>query len=144
MVDKVPKYSKLRVICFFLKQNAITQLHTNLKIPVSRLVWLLAKIFKIIGRNKESLNLLLKSRRIAKLSGADDEIRQIVRREALEGTSEHLASLLQSVAGRKAADDAPRILILKIPTLDHGSVVEKGAIIIKFTETFGFIYQLVA
>jgi len=142
-VDKVPKYSRLRIIRFCLKQSVITQLHTNFKVPVSRFVWLLGKIFKIIGRNEESLSLLLKSRRIAKLSGADHEIRQIIRREVLGGTSEHLSSLLNSVAGRNATDLAGRILILKIPTLVHGGVVEKGAIIIKFSETLGAIYQLV-
>jgi glycosyltransferase involved in cell wall biosynthesis len=138
MVD-VKLYSKFRLGHFWMRQTVVTWLHTTLRKPVSRSLWVVGWFLTKSGFHKTGLNLLLKGRRIASISGSESTIRRLIERD-LQGR--RLESLLVSVEGRNAGEFAGRVLILKTPVIRGNEVVEKGALIVKFTETCGALYQL--
>ncbi|WP_196799744.1 glycosyltransferase [Thioalkalivibrio sulfidiphilus] len=135
-------YSVVTVLRFTAKQMFVSLLHTKFKSPLSRMVLLISSILWALGRKTKSVELLLKSRRISKTKKADYRIRNYLEAYLKGRGSVQLESLLIPTNGRGAQDYEGRTLILRLPLFEGNELVEKGVIIIKFSETCGALYQL--
>jgi hypothetical protein len=114
--------------------------HTTLRTPIGASLVLIGRLLWSIGAKQRGLQLLLKGRRVTNIRGADALIRRVLNAGRKNPTP--LASLVIIPQDRSATDYAGRTLVLKVPTVSEGRIIEKGAIILKFTETFGPIHQL--
>lgn len=132
-------YSPFTVARFRCRQTIVKWLHTSLKTPIGASLVVVGLVFWSIGAKRSGLQLLLKGRRVTNITEANTVIRRAVNQD--KNSAAHLSSLLAAPRDRSAADYASRILILKVPTVSQGRVIERGAIIVKFSETFGPLYQ---
>ncbi|MDH5729474.1 MAG: glycosyltransferase, partial [Gammaproteobacteria bacterium] len=125
--------SRFAVFLFQCKQTGKMWLHTRLKKPTaSMLVWI-GIIFRAFGSKTRGLDFVLKGRRVAEVKSAHSVIRKIIHNDK---AVEEFAPLSPKKPKRSIEIYQKRILILKIPTIKDNEVVEKGALIIKFTEVF--------
>lgn len=125
---------------FQFRQLVTMRLHTSLKKPLANFLVYAGILHKVLGNRKAGLNLILKARRVNEVCRATSIIRSIV--HGSENSKSELYELLPEPSGRSIEHAEDRILILKLPIITHSDMVEKGAIIIKFTETFSLIYDL--
>lgn len=82
--------------------------------------------------------MILKGRRVNNVADANLMLREMLHDNKSKIKSE-FCDLLSPFVGSIVAF-APRLLILKLPILSNGKLLEKGAVIFKFSETFGPIY----
>jgi len=123
---------------FRLHQLIRMWLHTGLKKPLAFILVYAGILLRILGSKKVGLNLILKGRRVDDIPRATSFIRKIIHDDE-KSNSEFRALLLKS-AEHSIKDAEDRILILKLPMVNDGQVIEKGAVIIKFSETFPLVY----
>ncbi|PTB98414.1 hypothetical protein C9993_07825 [Marinobacter sp. Z-F4-2] len=134
MFNKLGMY--LKVNTFLCQQGLKKIIHFKLKVPLSKALVLIGLIFRRVGKSKAGLELILKGRRVAQVKKADDLIFEMVKRN-----SDNFESLLPFAPDFDVEMISRRILILKLPELSDGLIKEKGAIIIKFSESFSIIYK---
>lgn len=132
-------FSRVRVLRFRLRQAVIWWSQTTAARPLAACLALTGIALRRLGFRRRGLSLLLAGRRLARNGRADAAIRAVVAREQ-EGASE-LSAMLGAPAKDWVKSCAGRILVLKVPRLADGQVLEKGALVIKFTETFGPAFQ---
>jgi glycosyltransferase involved in cell wall biosynthesis len=132
-----PDYSLWRVVRFRLRQTRVWWLHTVFKVPLSQTLFIASLVMKALGLRKAGLKYLLLGRRVAPSSRADAAIWRIVEHDQ-QGRSEFEGLLVEAV---KKPIHTDRILILKVPRIEGSEVVEKGALIVKFTETFAPLFN---
>jgi glycosyltransferase involved in cell wall biosynthesis len=127
-----------RITRFRVKQGIDWCAQVTLQRPLSRSLVLVGLILRRLGFRRHGLGLLLAGRRVAKVPRADAAIRTIL----LEDPRVHhdLVAMFGESAHRQLSTCTRRILFLKVPRLEQGEVREKGALIIKFTETFAPFY----
>jgi glycosyltransferase involved in cell wall biosynthesis len=120
---------------FMLRQSVIKGLYTDLKKPIANILFYSGIVLRAFGV-KRGLYLILKSRRVDDVARANSTIRHIIQ-QGEDGKSEfsqlfcYSPFLLGPLEGYER-----RILILKLPVLQNGKVLEKGALIFKFNPTF--------
>jgi glycosyltransferase involved in cell wall biosynthesis len=141
MVPLKATYSRLTVARFRLRQTIVMWSNTTLRTPIGASLVIAGLVLWSIGAKRRGLQLLLKGRRVTDIRGAESLIRRIL--DETRNNATPLASLVTIPRDRAATDYASRTLVLKLPTVSEGRIIEKGAIIVKFTETFAPIYQLV-
>lgn len=110
-----------------------------LKKPIAYFFFCAGAFLRLVGKKSFGLKLILKARRIANISIANKVICSFIggsNRNVLE-----LNKLLIIDTKRPIEQYKRRILILKIPILSEQEVIEKGVIIIKFSETFTPVYR---
>lgn len=127
-------FSMARIIRFRLKQGLAWWAQVTLRGPLSRSLVLFGLVLRRLGFRRKGLGLLLSGRRVAVVPRADAAIREII----LEDPAVHqdFVAMFGESASRPLSSCLGRILFVKVPRLDQGRVKEKGALIIKFTETF--------
>lgn len=91
---------------------------------------------KKFGKENIGTSLILKGRRVDRNREADIAIKNVI-----ENDLSIFSELLERNNTINNENLSKRILILKKPKLTNKKVTEKGAIVIKFTETFPVIYQ---
>jgi hypothetical protein len=135
-------YSRLAVIRFRLRQLLDWHLHTTLRLPLAWTLVTFGQVLRRLGARRAGLRYLLKGRRVGPLAKADNAIKNVIASQAA-GTSCEFQSLIVSPRTSLHSPDSGRVLILKLPMLENGEVIEKGALVIKFTETFApFFHSL--
>jgi glycosyltransferase involved in cell wall biosynthesis len=132
-----PAYSTWRVLRFRLRQTRVWWLHTVFKAPLSKTLGIASLVLRALGLRQPSLKYLLLGRRVAPSSRADAAIWRIVENDQ-QGRSEFEGLLVEAV---KKPIHTDRILVLKVPRIEGSEVVEKGALIVKFTETFAPLFN---
>jgi len=138
-MSKKVKSCSIRVYIFFqFRQTVKFWLHTRLKRPLANVVFFCGVFLIMIGARKYGLNLILTGRRIDNVKMATTVIRNIIQKK--ENSELGFLKLLGSGTGRPVEMCRGRILILKTPIFIDNKLIEKGAIIVKFTETFIPIY----
>jgi glycosyltransferase involved in cell wall biosynthesis len=135
-------YSRLTVARFRCRQTIIMWLHTTFKTPIGAGLILIGLLLWFIGVKERGLRFVLKGRRVTNIKGANTIIGNLLRRGEGKGNLEPFTSLLIIPQGRVVTSYAQRTLLMKTPTVAHGHVIEKGAIIFKFSETFAPMYQM--
>jgi glycosyltransferase involved in cell wall biosynthesis len=106
-------------------------------VPLSKTLVFAGVLLRSLGLRQAGLKYLLLGRRVAPSSRADAAIWQVVESDE-EGRSEFEGLLVEAVQKPIHAD---RILILKVPRIEGSDVVEKGALIVKFTEMFAPLFN---
>lgn len=127
------KYSHFRIMRFRLQQFFNWQLHTSCRPPVSWALVIAGLLLLKAGSHKRGLTWILKGRRVAPVRRAEVAIKDVLERgeggtwRAISGCALGTSSA-RSVAGR--------LLIVKVPAVRDGRVIERGALMLKFSETF--------
>ena len=137
MTDLNAPYSRLTVTRFHCRQTFVLWTHTILKKPIAGFLIILGLAFKSIGVKRKGIDLILKGRRVDPINGSEALIREVLKYN--QNDSSLLSSLLHNPTNVSPSQCAVRTLLLKLPTISNEEVVEKGALIIKFTETFPII-----
>jgi glycosyltransferase involved in cell wall biosynthesis len=132
-----PDYSPWRVLRFRLRQTLVWWIHTAFKAPLGMSLVIAGMALRALGLRQAGLKYLLLGRRVAPSARADAAIWRIVENDD-DTRSEFDGLLIEAV---KKAVHADRILILKVPRLEVGEVIEKGALIVKFSETFAPLFH---
>lgn len=134
MIVETQPYSLLTFWRFRVRQAIAWYAHTLLAKPMGwALTW--AGIISVrMGFTRRGLGWVLKGRRIAEVVAADGFLRWFI--QARPDAGELFLSMIPAHAKAGGDKITDRFLILKVPRLEGERVVEKGAIIIKFTETF--------
>jgi glycosyltransferase involved in cell wall biosynthesis len=127
-------YSRFRLGLFRIRQALNWCIHTRLARLAAYALIQIGSFLNAVGIRPSGLKIIFFARRIAPVPGGDRAIRKVMEEDAVDRNP--LDRLLESPHPRSLLACAPRILILKVPCLQNGQVVEKGALIIKFTETF--------
>ncbi|WP_127560818.1 glycosyltransferase [Saccharospirillum alexandrii] len=137
-------YSRKIVYSFFFRQKSLFILHTKFALPVSQVLKLIAMLCLAIRKKRLGVTLLLKSARVSSNASTTNRVRKIVEADKLlEHESSLLVGMLPPLEGRGINDLSSRTLILKKPRIIDGELIEKGVLIVKFTETFSAFYQLI-
>lgn len=124
---------------FMLRQTVVKLFYTDLKKPIAMILVYAGFILRCFGARKIGLHFILKGRRVDEVNRANSVIRDVIQ-QSVRGNSEF--SALFSYSHLQALEYyAARILILKLPILRDTELLEKGAIIFKFTETFIPMYH---
>jgi glycosyltransferase involved in cell wall biosynthesis len=131
-----PAYSPWRVLRFRLRQTLVWWIHTAFKTPLGMSLVIAGVALRSLGLRQAGLKYLLLGRRVTPSSRADAAIWRIIEKE--EGYRDFEGLLVEAV---KKPIHADRILILKVPRLEGGEVIEKGALIVKFSETFAPLFH---
>ena len=134
MIVEPQPYSLLTVWRFRVRQAFAWYSHTVLSKPVGMLFAWAGIILVRAGNTRLGLGWVLKGRRIAEVVAADSFLRRFI--ETRPDAGEVFLSMIPASAKSGVDKNTGRFLILKTPRLDGKRVVEKGAIVIKFTETF--------
>lgn len=113
-------------------------LHTDLKESIANVLVLVGITLRTLRVRSTGLKLVLKGRRVGYVARADTTIRSIIERGYREKSEFH--DFLDESLGNNIEVHKSRILILKLPVFLDAEVIEKGAIVIKFTEAFAPIY----
>jgi hypothetical protein len=127
-------YSRFRLGLFRIRQALNWCIHTRLARLAAYALIQIGSFVNAVGIRPSGLKIIFFARRIAPLPSGDRAIRKVMEEDAVD--RDPLDRLLGNPHPRSLLACAPRILILKVPCLQNGQVVEKGALIIKFTETF--------
>lgn len=121
---------------FLIRQSVNTFIHFNGKKVLAKLFFTIGLILKNSSSTEIGTSLILKARRIDSNQDADKFIKNIIEAD----TSVFMKLLKQNYAISNESL-SQRVLILKVPKLLDKKVIEKGAIVIKFTETFPMFYR---
>jgi glycosyltransferase involved in cell wall biosynthesis len=132
-------YSTHRILRFRLRQALDWFFQVRLRRPLTWLLVCMGLIFRRVGARRRGLDLLMRGRRVSRNAIADAALRKIL--ETDPEVEDDLVALFGPSVDKALSRCAGRILILKVPRVVGDEVVEKGAIIFKFTETFAPIYQ---
>ena len=138
MHDKEISCSWLILTRFRLRQAIVKWLHTEFKMFIAYSFVYSGFLFRLFGIKKEGLKLILKGRRVADIERANKIIRNILQQHA--GNRTEFEKLLGIGLTRPIEDFKSRILILKLPIFKDNNLIEKGTIIVKFSETFAPMY----
>lgn len=123
---------------FLIRQSIMKLLHTALKKPLAVTVVFSGLMMRGSGMRSMGLKVILKGRRIDDVAQADKIIRKIIRQN--EGDQSEFRELLGGGPDRTLEFYEGRTLLLKLPVLGDEGLLEKGAIIFKFSETFIRMY----
>jgi len=129
---------KLKVKKYNLSQQLKYFLHARLNKPLAFMLYIVGCFIKFILRLNYGFSLILKSRRIANINMVTNTIDKIISKNAGMNA---LEDLLPKTDNKTIFGLINRVLILKLPNLQSDTVVEKGVIIVKFTETFTVLYK---
>lgn len=121
---------------FLFQQWIKKQIHFKFKKPLALIFVYSGIALRTCGRPQLGLNFILKGRRINNVKKANSIIKYIV-----NSSYNEIESLLPVSDDVDTALISRRILILKNPELAGGHIIEKGAIVIKFSETFSLVYS---
>lgn len=122
---------------FFLFQQWTKKIiHFRLKRPLAYVLVYLGIFVRRSGRPALGLNLVLKGRRVANVVRANALIKHLI-----ESAPHELELLLPSTEDIDIKLISRRILVLKLPEFYNDKIVEKGAIVVKFSESFSFIFK---
>lgn len=133
-------HSNYIIARFRIRQTFVWWLSTGLKTPIAYCLVGFGIVLRGTGFKTIGLKLLLKGRRASNVPCANSIIKSLVARE--QNNQGEFSALINSRSLPRANDLAGRILILKVPTIENNSLLEKGAVIVKFTETFFPLFQL--
>ncbi len=123
---------------FRLRQAFYMCLATRLNKIIAYLLVYGGVVARKFGKRSLGLKLILKGRRAADIVRANKIIGEIAHQNI--GIKTEFDELLENGVVESIDGCETRILILKLPTLSETKVIEKGALIIKFSETFIPIY----
>lgn len=126
----VKSFFSVIVLRFWLSQAILKSLHTVLKRPIANTLVYIGIVVRVFGGRNFGLKLILKGRRVDAVAKADLIIRNIVH------PGGEIKSEFHKLLGTVSEYPIDRFLILKLPVLFDTKVIEKGAIIFKFSETF--------
>ncbi len=126
------------IMLFRLRQAVLMWLHTVFKKPLAIAVVYFGLVLRKLGKRSIGLKFILKGRRVDDVARANSVIRNIVHQEG--GSKAEFEAILGDRLEHSIEYFQSRILILKLPRLLNGKMIEKGAIIIKFSETFAPVY----
>ena len=132
-------FSRWRIGQFRIRQALAWWLQIKLQRPLAWMLVHLGLALRALGFRQKGLALLLSGRRVTRNSKADNAIRNIV--AADPHFERDVVSLFGESSSQSLSSCAGRTLILKVPRLEDGEVVERGALVIKFTETFAPIFK---
>lgn len=127
-------FSRWRIVRFRTRQTLAWWLQVKLQRPLAWTLVHLGLAIRGLGFRRKGLSLLLSGRRVTRNSRADNAIRDIIAQDPL--LEEDLVAMFGESASQSLSACAGRTLVVKVPRLQDGEVVEKGALVIKFTETF--------
>lgn len=139
LVDLPEKYSWGRILLYRLQQAADWVLQVRLQRPLTLFLVTAGITFRLLRIRRLGLDLIMRGRRLGRSPLADKWIPKILSEDPKAESD--LISLLGPSVKEPVSNCAGRMLVLKAPRLINGEVVEKGAIIFKFTETFAPIYK---
>ncbi len=135
-----PTYSRSTLIRFTLRQDLTFRLYTRLKQPIAYTLVLAGFLLRILGMRRRALDFILKGRRIGTVPAATSMLGGLL--SGSKSGVQEIVSILGPPPTHAAADLANRVLILKTPSISPTGVIERGAVIVKFTETFSPFLQL--
>ena len=125
---------------FMLQQSLLKLVYTDLKKPAAIILVYSGMVLRALGF-KKGLDLILKGRRVDEVSRADTIIRKVIQQGEIDN-SEFVELFCYNPLASKALDFYQgRFLILKIPVIRDNGVMEKGAIVFKFSPTFIAMYN---
>jgi glycosyltransferase involved in cell wall biosynthesis len=133
-------YSWIIINRFRLRQAILFWLHTRGKTSIAHAFVLAGLALHHLGIRRRGLLWILKGRRAAQVPYAASAVHGPLRKGF--ASKKEVIGLLDSSAQLKSTDFVGRVLILKTPSILDGKVIEKGAIILKFSETLSPLYQL--
>ncbi|EAR11143.1 glycosyltransferase [Reinekea blandensis] len=139
-MSKQKEYSTARLIKYLTKQEMVAITHTKLRKPIALTFYLLSKLFFLLGSKEKGVQYALKSRRVASINKNNLQIAAFMRSEWIKPVLYTLLPELPS--GMDITRLNARILITAIPEVEENIVKSKGILIIKFSETFGFLAHL--
>lgn len=125
---------------FRLRQAALLWLHTIFKKPIANAYIFTGVFMRVLGIKSAGLKLILKGRRVSNVAWANSIIGNIVYRGT--DTNSEMFELLGDAPDDPIEGFADWLLILKLPVLVDSKLVEKGAIIFKFSEMFAPAFLL--
>lgn len=124
---------------FDIRQSILKNIHFRFRRPIANLIALFGVIKFTIGKHDAALNLILKSRRIEKTKLTGPISGRLISEEIRK--NEPFQRLLPTFDSSEYRKISSRVLILKMPRVDNNDVLEKGAIVIKFSETFSVFFK---
>lgn len=122
------------VIRFKLRQEGMRWLHTRLKKPIAYTLVYSGIVLQMVGALTYGLKLILFGRRVYNVPRATVIIQSICHQHGIMTTE--FQALLYHDPNRPVRVFGRRVLILKMPTIVDKKVIEKGAMLFKFSETF--------
>lgn len=136
IVDFISWFTRMR---FRLRQAVVMWLHTDLKRPIANGLVYFGILVRTLRLRKAGLKLILKGRRVDNVARANKILRNIIHQEGK--TKSEFLELLGKDASRPIEEwTSWRLLILKLPRVNNSEVIEKGVVIVKFSETFAPIF----
>jgi len=135
---KVKFRTWLIAVKFQLRQIVYMWVVTRLDKVIANIFVYSGIVLRKFGRRQAGLKLILKWLRSADIAQANKIIREVAHNSG--GGETEFDALLESGVDASMVRCEDRILILKLPVLSETEVIEKGALIIKFSETFIPIY----
>lgn len=127
-------------LLFRIKQTLIFWSHVKLKSFLSNFFVYTGILTSFIGMKTKGLVFVLKGRRIGYVRAAENVVQKIIQNKAGEETDFTALFSSYKIPTFPLERSKSRILFLKLPVFEGDKVVEKGAIIVKFTETFRTLY----
>lgn len=115
-------------------------LHTGLKKPMANILVYSGMLLRLIGMSRYGLKLILLGRRVYDVAPANAIIQKISTQ--CEKNGAEFQALLTHDPNRPVKVFYRRILILKVPVIVDNKIIERGAIIFKFSEIFIPMYHL--
>ncbi len=139
MINRISMW--LLVKKFEIRQEILKNIHFRFKEPIANLMVLWGSTQIKMGKYERGLNLVLKSRRIANTKKTNELANYYIQKEIKQ------KSQFQEFIPTSNESDIKmllsRTLILKMPTISNNNTEEKGALVIKFSETFSIFFSLI-
>ncbi len=139
MIERLGKWYLVKK--FEVRQEILKNIHFRFQEPIASLMALWGSAQIKMGKYNSGLGLVLKSRRIASTKKTNKIASYLILREVKEANQFH--QLLPTSDSSEIEKILSRILILKMPKTDNKGVSEKGAVVIKFSETFSVFFNLI-
>lgn len=126
---------------FYIRQTILKNIHFKFQAPIANLIVSFGVIKIKFGKYDTGLSLVLKSRRIAKTKNTDSIANHLISEEVKK--NEPFQNLLPKFDSSEFKKISSRVLVLKMPRINNNNILEKGAIVIKFSETFSVFFKLI-
>lgn len=139
MIEQLGKWFLVKK--FEIKQEILKKIHFEFRQPIADLIALWASIKIKMRKHDEGLNLALKSRRVANTRRTNKIVNRLISQE-ISGP-EPFQRLIPAFNPSELEKIVSRILILKVPRILNGRILEKGVLVVKFSETFSVFFNLI-
>lgn len=126
---------------FEIRQEIKKIIHFRFKDSIADLMVLWGSAQIKMGKYNSGLSIVLKSRRIANTKKTSKVANYVILREVKK--TKQFQKLISISDPSEFENILSRILILKMPKLNSEGVSEKGAVVIKFSETFSVFFNLI-